>query len=309
LRIGRAVKWFSLAKRARRLVDVVTLVARGVLEGSCEERHLNEPIRLNSKWTTADVVRALREQKPTGRVYLDRRGDFSTRPPFANFKELVIHHARHKRKAEAEGFYIVEKMVRLGIVTRSVEVDGAAAVLQTFCGTKVDGRPDLAMEAAHVMPCQLTFNKVLPYLIEPPDGYKLSHKFQHRNILLYSSCSWQPSIVNRIDLALEHSPGDFVTMYIDAVRAITRGHAADDVYGRYSRLKSEKLSKLCDAMNAQPTVHPTRTQLKGQTVEEWNTQRETILEVYSELEAQSPSTAGTGELKQQINRETWLIEI
>jgi hypothetical protein len=273
---------------------------------------MNLPLHINSRWTTQDVLKALQQRRLDGpRIFLDKRGDETKRPPFGNLREQVTHHARAKRKAEAEGLYIVEKMASLGIVGPTVAVGGTKAVLQTFSGVNVDGRASI--EGAHVMPCQLTFNQFLPFLIPPPAGQQLTHTFQHRNMVLFSKCSWQPSFVNDVDQALEHAPGDFIDGYLSAVRAVRQGYQADEVYRVYSSWKHETLSRLRDLMNSLPTFQPSQLVARGakpdaKAVDQWNTERETVLEVYTEQERVSPTEIVDAEMKQQITSETWLIE-
>lgn len=101
---------------------------------------------------------------PTRRILLDKAGE-AKRPPFSNFKDLVTYHAIQKRKAEAEGLYVAEKMRLESIVGPRTSIQRTGAVLQTFRGVTVEGRRDRDMQACHTIPFQALFDSAFPYFL------------------------------------------------------------------------------------------------------------------------------------------------
>jgi hypothetical protein len=271
---------------------------------------MNAPIYFGTRLNTQDVLEKL-SLRPARRIALDAAGR-TTRPPFANFNDLVTYHAIQKRKAEAEGLYVAEKMAKLELVRPRTSIQRTGAVLQTFSGVTVEGRRDLDVHACHTIPFQALFDMTLPYFLPPPESMQLTHKFQHRNMLLYARCNWQPRAVNDVDSALEGSSGFVEDLYLTALKAVIAGNKADDVYPAYSAAKRKALSSLCDVMNSNGFVTAgvpmqSKRQDTKQIVESIRDQRETIIEIYAEHERASPLKIATGELKLPIESETWLI--
>jgi len=271
---------------------------------------MNLPIDFHPRLNTQDVLNKL-SLGPARRILLDKSGE-SKRPPFTNFNDLVTHHAIQKRKAEAEGLYVAEKMRLESIVGPRTSIQRTGAVLQTFRGVTVEGRRDRDMQACHTIPFQALFDSALPYFLHAPDGMQLTHKFQHRNMLLYARCDWQPRTVNEVDSALEGSSGFVADLYLTALEAVIAGNTADDVYRDYSKVKGKALSGLRDKMNDDSFVtldvpmQPKRRDTK-QTVESIRDQLETIIEIYTEQERVSPRSVATGDLILPIASEKWLM--
>ena len=274
--------------------------------------------------TAATIARAmkLRPGQPAARVVFDPRGVHHKSIPAGNLAQAVGNHASQKSLSVAESLCIAKKLRTLEIANASTPLSGQGAVVQVFHGTA-------GYEACHTMPCQLVLNHQFPHALML-DGKMLNINYVQRTLTLFGRCTWQPRLVNAIDLGLEWTPQDgrqhgFVSTFLDAVQAVLHGEPPGDAYREYAKRRVRKLGELLEQAQDEPftaydaslllsglygegltPVDVTRIQVDKETASTLQEEREVVIESIRQRDTVVPHAVATGELEKSIDCEEWV---
>lgn len=273
-------------------------------------------MRLSQRMTTR--ILAVNPGQSVERIVLDKLGIHHTTIPARNFAQEAANHRNQSNVDVAESLYVVDRLADLGAVTRNTVVQGQGAVVQAFRGNSTNH------QGSHTMPCQLVLDARFPHQLHFNSAYF------HRTVQLFARCTWSPRVVNGMDQLLDWSPdSDFVMMYLDAVRGVLAGKDPTAAYGEFAWKRSELLKGLLRRLDNEPLSNHEAMVLMGAVslepgaengmssrevqrlladhdyLETLDEQREIIIEKYGECDQMVPHTVRSGQLEDEVQRETW----
>lgn len=275
-------------------------------------------MRLSARFL--DRARHLDPKTKNSRLILDPRGIHHKIVPARSFVHAVINHADEKNNSALESLYVTKKLSDLGAADRTTHVAGQGAVFQAFRGTGDH-------QGCHTMPCKLVLDDRYPHQLVDGNGRMLNNQYTNRAIQLFARCTWSPSILNPIDQALDWTAeSDFVTIYLNAVKAVLDGESPRDAFREFAWSKYYILTQLVERVRDEPLTPedavlliaprlspgraPSQKQLEQllddqSLLADLQAKRETVLETYLARDQVPPIKLSTGQLETEIASEKW----